>query len=332
MHSTTVTSPKRDATARTLTAKISETLRRIPSKFYVDLGDWRRTVVLAGTGRSGTTWVGDLLNSHNTYRVMFEPFHARKIPLLRDWSYRQYLRPEDTDEIYLSAARSILSGNIRHSWIDQYNRRIVARRRLIKDIRAQLFLGWIKHHFPEIQIILLLRHPCAVANSKIKLNWATHLECFLSQPKLMADFLAPFRHIIESAVDPFERHIVMWCVENYVPLRQFRDGGLHVAFYEHLCVNPAAEAAELMRVIGESYSDQVHRTLERPSAVTRADSAIRSGSSLTDSWRREVSKDQLERAVSILHSFGLDSIYSEASLPHVEGHDAVRRFGASDGH
>ena len=261
MHSTTATSPKSDTTARTLTAKISERFKRIPSKFYIDLGDWRRTVVLAGTGRSGTTWVGDLLNSHNTYRVMFEPFHSRKIPLLHDWSYRQYLRPDDTDEMYLSTARKILGGNIRHSWIDQYNRRIVARRRLIKDIRAQLFLGWIKHHFPEIQIILLLRHPCAVANSKIKLNWETHLESFLSQPKLMTDFLAPFRRIIESAVDPFERHIVMWCVENYVPLRQFRDGGLHVAFYEHLCVNPAAEAAELMRVIGEAYSDQVHRTL-----------------------------------------------------------------------
>ena len=147
-------------------------------RFFFDLARYDQTVFLAGTGRSGTTWLEDLINFDGSYRVMFEPFHTRRTDVLREWNYRQYLRPTNLDEKFVHPATQILSGKVRSKWIDQFRCRPIVTRRLIKDIRANLILKWIKHNFPEIRIVLLLRHPCAVASSKLQQDWETHLEDF----------------------------------------------------------------------------------------------------------------------------------------------------------
>src|SRR5262249_55955888 len=149
--------------------------RRVWKALYIDPGDYRRTILLAGTGRSGTTWIQDIITRAVACRVMFEPFNPRKISLLTEWSCRQYLRAGQWAPQFLAPAARILSGQIRDIWIDQFNQTHVVRRRLVKDIRVNLILRWIRSHFPEIPIVLLLRHPCAVASSKLALGWKTLL-------------------------------------------------------------------------------------------------------------------------------------------------------------
>jgi Sulfotransferase domain len=292
-------------------------------RLHLDLGNYRRTVLLAGTGRSGTTWVQDIINFDGSYRVMFEPFHSRRVEAVTEWNYRQYLRPGNRSEIFLKPATRILSGRISHEWIDQFNRKRIARKRLIKCIRANLFLKWIKRNFPLIPIVLLLRHPCAVAHSKIKLAWDTHLQDFLIQDDLVADFLAPFRERIEAAGDGFDRHIIMWCIENYVPLRQFRPGEILVTFYEDICVDAETETRTILKFLGAEPSTEVLRVVARPSARSRQDSAIRSGENLVSSWRKEIAVKQIARAGEILTAFGLQAIYDSGDMPIVSGRDAL---------
>ena len=47
-----------------------------------DQHDHRQTVLLAGTGRSGTTWAANIINYANTYRFMFEPFYPQAVDVL----------------------------------------------------------------------------------------------------------------------------------------------------------------------------------------------------------------------------------------------------------
>ena len=96
--------------------KFGGNLRR---QLSIDVGDYRKTVFLAGTGRSGTTWVEEIINSQNDFRIMFEPFYSKKIDLLHDWNYRQYLRSDDRREQVFNPATRILSGQIRNKWIDK---------------------------------------------------------------------------------------------------------------------------------------------------------------------------------------------------------------------
>ena len=133
--------------------------------------NYKNSIFLSAVGRSGTTWVTDLINFNNNYRYIHEPFHPNRINQVSHYKYIQYIKPENKDPFFFVPAHNILSGRIRSLWTDSSNTTIVSSKRLIKDIRTNLLLKWMNVNFPEVPIILLLRHPCAVANSWLKLGW-----------------------------------------------------------------------------------------------------------------------------------------------------------------
>ena len=296
---------------------------RLLGALHLDLGrDHRSSVFLAGSGRSGTTWVSEIINHRNGFRLLFEPFHPGRVGICKNFRRKQYLRPDDRREEYLQAARKILAGKIRSPWTDRFNRKFVARRRLIKDIRANLLLGWMRENFPGMPMILLFRHPCAVAASRIALGWRDTLSKTMEQEELVEDFLGPVEAEIKAARDAFERHLFSWCIENYVPLRQFGPREIHLSFYENFLVHPETEVQRLFAFLGEDFDGRVWRTLSRPSPLSR-----RGVSPSVDAWRRSVTDAQLERAVEILGLFGLDRVYDEGAMPDPSGAHALMMGG-----
>src|SRR5918998_3655773 len=285
---------------------------RLLSGLYLDLNrDYRNSIFLAGSGRSGTTWVSDIINYKNDYRYVFEPFHPGKVGICRGFRCNQYLRPQDRREEFLHPARRILSGGLRSGWSDRFHSRFVARRRLIKDIRANLLLGWMRANFPEMPIILLLRHPCAVVASRLALGWKDHLSETMEQRELVEDFLFSMEAEIRAAKGDFERHLFLWCIDNYVPLKQFRPQEVHLTFYENLLARPEAELQSLFASLGEDFDERVYRRLRRPSPLSRKNTPSPS----LEGWRTRVSANQLERTIEILGLFGLDHLYGEGAMP-----------------
>lgn len=292
---------------------------KIGSRFYFDHGQGTAgTVFLASTGRSGSTWISDLINFKGDYRYIFEPFNRRYVPCVKHFRCRQYIPRDDQDVKYVRPARAILCGRIRNRWADKLNRTIVCKNRLIKDVRANMFLGWLKSNFPDICTILLFRHPCAVVASQIKLGWQEHLDEMLSDERLVRDFLGPFVDDIRSARDPFERHVFQWCIENYVALKQLRIGEAHLAFYEKFCEDSEKELRRLFSFIGIEYDSGALSVLSRPSVQTHAASAVATGGSLVDNWRQSITSSQIRNAVDILQLFGLDALYAEDGMPKTE--------------
>lgn len=293
---------------------------RVLSGLYVDLNrDYRNTIFLAGSGRSGTTWVSDIINYKNEYRYVFEPFHPEKVEICRPFRHKQYIRPGDRREEFLYPAQTILSGALRNRWADRFHSRFISERRLIKDIRTNLMMAWIRANFPEMLIIFLLRHPCAVANSKVKLGWKPDVNDFLSQKELVDDFVGPFEDEMRSAKTDFERHVFSWCVENYVPLAQLKYGEVHLTFYENLAENPKGELGRLFAFMGKDFDESIFERMKKPSLLSRERSAVLSGEKLADSWRNQVTTAQLERTLDILRLFGLDAVYSEKTMPDTDG-------------
>lgn len=295
-------------------------LRRLVGGLDLAAGDHTKTVFLAGSGRSGTTWLSGLLNHDSRYRLIFEPFHPGKVAGFRPFASKQYLRPGDRREAFLGPAREVVTGRLRSGWADRGGA-LVARRRLVKEIRANLLLGWLSESFPGMPIVLLVRHPCAVVASRLALGWRDNLDETMAQGDLVADHLLPVEEHIRAARDPFERHLFVWCIDNHVPLRQFRPGAIHLCFYENLVLDPEPELRRLFRFVGRHYDEGVLSKLGRPSPTSR-----RGGAPSLDGWRELVGGDRLGRTLEILGLFGLDGVYGAGAMPNPAG--ALALMGA----
>src|SRR5581483_3526144 len=90
--------------------------------------DYRRTILIAGSGRSGTTWLSNLVNYKNEYRDVFEPFHPGYVPAAQPFSYNRYLRPADPHPELVAAAKPLLDGSFQNGWTARNNRRRLAGR------------------------------------------------------------------------------------------------------------------------------------------------------------------------------------------------------------
>jgi hypothetical protein len=283
---------------------------------FLDLAS-RPTAFLAGTGRSGTTWLEEIINWRHDYRVVFEPFYPARVPFCSGFPETTYLSAAESALDHYRVARTVLSGRFRNSWTDQFNHQRIYWKRLIKDVRANLFLHWLHRCFPALPMVFLLRHPCAVVVSQQKALWRPSAVEFLEKPALVRDYLEPFVEVIRSAEDDFDQKVIAWCVKNFVPLQQFRRGEMLVMFYEDLLTQPETAIRRLFDFLKQRFTPESLTQLKRPSALVRADSAIVTGNDPLSSWRQHLTDKQVERAVSRLREFGLDRIYGAESSPRI---------------
>jgi hypothetical protein len=309
----------REATARTARALFESALGQL----YVDTNhDYRNSIFLAGFARGGSTWVAELINFDNSYRLIFEPL---RVPQCRPFHFGRYLRPSDDNPTCLERMELVVSGRLRHVWSDRYNRQPLPHKRLIKEISANLILGWLRSHFPEMPLILLLRHPCAILKSRRRLGLKmSGIAGYLKQPQLVADYLVPYQADMERA-SPLEAFFFRWCVDTLIPLRQLKKSELHVAFFEDFCIQPQRELSRLFSFLGKHVDQRVFTVLDRPSSQAwRSGEKLPSRLTLAQNWQDGLSGVELRTAQHAMRLFGLDSLYRDDGTPDLAS--ALRLF------
>jgi hypothetical protein len=303
--------------------------RRMGLRFVIDRdADHHKSVFLAGSSRSGGAWIAEAINQRNEYRYIFEPFHPKRVPWVKPFPARKYMRPDDEDPEFFALARRIVTGRIRHPWTERFNSRFITHQRLIKEDFANLMLKWLHVKFAGMPLILLLRHPCAVALSYVTHGFQGAVGPLLEQETLVADFLHPYADDIRHARDTFERAVFLWCVETLVPLKQLRPEDVHVVFYENVVRQPDTEVRQLFAYLGKSSDGIDLERLKRPSLTSRkASSAAWTGEDRVSAWCHKVTEAQRRRALEIVEQFGLDRIYSQEPIPRAEGATEIMNEG-----
>jgi hypothetical protein len=292
---------------------------------FLDRGKPDDTILLIGMGRSGTTWIADIINHDRSCRVLFEPFFPALVPEARGFEYIQYMRPTDDDPALAAAAVRILAGRTRSRWVDRDNPGLFYRRRIIKDIRCNLMAGWLHAIFPRMPIVLVIRHPLQVAASWKKLGWGTEalgrrsdFAIITSQHRLLEDF--PAIGTIAGQINPDEfvdNVIFLWGVFHLVPFRHLRQSEFHCLFYEYLLTRPEEECEKLFTYLGKPYSwNEVRDAVARQSSTNFHErDLIVDKKSLLEGWKEEFSAAEINRAYEILALFGLDSMYGADGMP-----------------
>ena len=291
------------------------------------LNNYREVIWLIGDGRSGTTWVSDLINHDKRYREMFEPFHPRLVNKMKFLAPHQYIRENDQNEKLRHIASDIFSGKFTHRRVDLENQSLTYKGLLIKDIFANLLSYWASLNFPHIKPVLLIRNPFSVALSKQKKKtwfWATEPLALLNQTALYEDFLRPFEDTIRRTSqknDYILNLVLIWSIINYVPLRQFKPGTIHICFYEDLFTNTNEEISRIFPFTGGSPKEELQldtSLLSRPSRVSGKESNVLSGTSPVSYWKNELPAHLIDEGLQILQEFGFDELYDGNSMPRKE--------------
>ena len=289
-------------------------------------GRFKNPVWVIGAGRSGNTWLCNLMCARQKYRFLFEPFHPAHNPEAGFLASHRYLRPGESDPKLEELANKIFTGKEYFPVSDPANKHKLFDGLLVKDISANLFSYALSQSRPEIDLILILRNPFAVALSrqnKPEWKWFNEPQQFLSQKNLARDFLDPYKELIlniSESDDFILKQILIWAVIYHIPLRQFSDDQLQIVFYEDLLQHTDHQLKRLEKSLRShsavSNTPLLNDIKYQPSettSLTRDDLRKKSPSD----WQSHISKKQISGGAMILEKFGLDFLYDDLGNPAV---------------
>jgi hypothetical protein len=319
---------------------------------YVDLHSHPEdTIFLVGSRRSGTTWLSETINYRNQYRTIFEPFH----PLHSRWArvahseWAKFVEPDYDDPALEQQCRRLWEGRVRDPWIDKHNTKRVATRRLVKAVESTNLLPWIESRWPELKVVYVLRHPFATSESQLEVDFQddglTDLTVLRGRPRLVEGVCRTLRspdaarHLVVHAEDPFEQHVVRWCLENRAPLAMLRPDTTHVVLYEDAVLQIGSELTRLGQFVGQSFDDAALEAARRPSRTDFRHRAERQlgkvpAQTFLGEWQQHVSAAQVETGMAVLRAFEVDHLYGADPFPLVDGARALLATQAlrADGH
>lgn len=284
-------------------------------------------VFVAGVGRSGTTWLSEIINHEGKNAVVFEPFFPKRVPAAEGFTTGLYLRAGCYYPQLQAAASRILRGEIRNDWTDRYGAKPGGHPLLMKEIRANLYLKWLHGLAPGMKIVLILRHPCAVANSQAITGFpgmnCPNLNHLLSNEDLVSDHLKDFIEFARKVRDPFDIKILSWCINNLVPLALFGKSDMLVVFYEDLVRSPTTEITRIFDYLSRSVDVDGRDWWTAPSRVAVQSTPRVSGCSPTYAWVSQISKGKQADAMAIVREMGLSRLYGSEADPQIDAQNVL---------
>ena len=293
---------------------------KIFSRLYIDLNSrYQNSVLLSSLGRSGSTLVSDIINYNNNYRVIFEPFKHDIVKAARPFVYPSFIPLNIKNYEHSKAVDRVLTGNISGAWVDKDNRKVIASKRLIKDIRTNLMLGWIRNNYPDLPIVLLVRNPFATIESWMRAKWPADIpkKRILEQADLLSPILPEGILETYAAADTaLKNHLFNWCINYYIPLLNAEKNNIHVTVYENYITNPDVEIKKLFDYLNIPFNNKVLHVSNKLSRTTRSDSPLKSGDNILTAWRKKFTETEIADGIKILSLFGFDALYDyDTGLP-----------------
>jgi hypothetical protein len=218
--------------------------------------DVKKPILVTGSHRSGSTFVGKVISSSPLVGYIHEPFNYylnRKGICDADFDkFFTYITQENEDLYFKSIKKTIdfnydLFSQLRlvKSFTDlryllsEYSHftqsRVRGLRPLLKDPFALFSSRWLAEKF-DMSIVILIRHPAAFASSLMALNWSFPFSHFLEQPLLMNDYLYPYEvNILEYSrvkKSVLDQAILLWKLIHHFIL-QLKSSNSDYLFMRH---------------------------------------------------------------------------------------------------
>jgi hypothetical protein len=302
----------------------------------------RKPILVTGSHRSGTTWVGKMLAASPSVGYIHEPFNLTHRPGICTAKFPYwftYITKENEAPYYEPlnntlafrfdiAAELPAIQSMRHvgRMLKNYKNFSMYRYRnaipLMKDPIALFSSEWLATTF-DMNMIVLIRHPAAFTSSISRLNWTHNFSHFLNQPLLMRDYLAPFeaeiRAFAETEHDILEQGTLLWRIIHYVIL-QYKEKYKDWIFLRHedISTDPLQHFEYLYKRMNLTMTDKEKKVIEdyssedNPTEATKGHTFVkRNSKSNIKSWRKKFTEKELTnlrtQVEEISHKFYSDA-------------------------
>lgn len=275
-------------------------------------------ILIAGSGRSGTSWILNTLAETINYQPIFEPLNpnfvveAQELLGVKQESKpvitSPYLRAHGNYPEWNALLTRAFSGTIRNLWTDKKRYTFFPKGYIVKVIRANFMLGYISKIFNP-KIIFVMRHPCAVIFSRMRLNWEVNLQELLSNPEIIEDYLQPYLADIEKETDPVGIHAIWWALEQLIALDSLKDQDYFFIHYEDIYFSTHQKFNEIINWL--DLEDQPRKLIQQQKTSLEDDSKYKSRIS---QWESGLNSEQIEKILWWANRFGIDH-YNDQIVP-----------------
>ena len=286
-------------------------------------------ILVTGTHRSGTTWVGKMLAADAMTAYISEPLNILHRPGVFHTKVKYWYQYvcDDNESDYLPAFQELLEFNYQ-LWDEMrslrsrrdflrmlrdfyifYNGLMRGQRALLKDPFAVFSTPWFAKQL-ECKVVIAVRHPAAFASSLKRLNWPFDFQDLLDQPLLMRDHLEPYRDQMHSvpAEDVIGQAALLWkMIYHSVHATQALHPDFIVVRHEDLSQDPLPGYRALYKSLGLEFTPRVEKIIlnssssENPRELSRKkvhDFKLDSRANL-DNWKKRLTAEEIERVRTI---------------------------------
>lgn len=238
-------------------------------------------ILVTGSHRSGSTWVGRMLCLSKDTGFIWEPLSVETSKgvfrgsidewfiFINELNSNDYITPlSDTLAFkysYLAElgkirgprrlARLVRDGYRFHMCQKQHLRPVM------KDPIALMSAEWLFEKF-SMDMVVLIRNPFAFCASLIKLKFNHPFSHFLSQPDLMSSYLSDFEGEItdfsKNKKSILEQGVLLWNIIHHV-IAQYQDKYPQWGYYRHedLSTNPIAEYEKMYSQVQLEFTEEI---------------------------------------------------------------------------
>jgi hypothetical protein len=286
-------------------------------------------ILVTGSHRSGTTWVGKMLAEAEGLCYLHEPFKPKWDPPYV-WTHFDtwflHVGPHNASEHERAVARTL---GLRFSWRRHFGQdpslrqlwtstdhwlrwaghRLRGRRPLVKDPIALFAAPWLADRF-DLDVVAMIRHPAAFASSIKLKRWHFDFDHWRRQEQLMAGLLAPFagdvRRMAEHNDDLIEQAALQWRCFHHA-IREYRRTHPHWQFVRHedLSLDPAGGFRRLYAALGLAFTPACERAVRASSDAGNVTDAAAAGKAVgwvnvdsaanVKNWQRRLTPDEVRR-------------------------------------
>jgi hypothetical protein len=262
-----------------------------------------KPILITGSHRSGSTWVGKMLSLPVSVRYVSEPFNpGYGLKIFKSWF--KYIKDDDS-RYSLPISRALKFRGNYHLTLPALkyfanNLCPLKKRPLVKDPIACFSSAWLAQKF-DMDVVVLFRHPVAFYISLKRMDWHFDFKNLTNQPDLMIDYLHPLEDLIKKENKSFAQEAaILWlCIYHVLDIYITQNSDWIVKRHEDISNDPVGEFEDLYDKLGLEFTGRIEKKIKKHSSggKEKSDKALnlnRVSTNISKEWTNKVSQEEID--------------------------------------